>query len=160
MVDTQYLDKQIRDFPWSREIKNGRLPRPVGKECKGIGHWKAEGLQKFSFPMTTCMFENKFEDDEEFQTIISQLTAVMSNIDKLIRSENTASRSVRFVPIEKALFGPYTVPKLHLIKETEIFPCLIWERGLYGLTIRTVHTDRKGTFWSVYRIKSWKVNKI
>lgn len=76
MVDTEYLDKQIKDFPWSKELKDGRLPRPVGKECKGIGHWKAEGLQKFSFPMTTCIFEDKFQDDEEFQiqTLVSRLT--------------------------------------------------------------------------------------
>lgn len=76
MVDTEYLDKQIKDFPSSKELMDGRLPRPVGKECKGIGHWKAEGLQKFSFPMTTCIFEDKFQDDEEFQiqTLVSRLT--------------------------------------------------------------------------------------
>lgn len=76
LVDTEYLDKQIRDFPWSKELKDGRLPRPVGKECKGIGHWKAEGLQKFSFPMTNSIFEDKFQDDEEFQiqTLVSRLT--------------------------------------------------------------------------------------
>lgn len=49
LVDTEYLNKQKRDFSWSKELKDGRLPRPVGKECKGIGHWKAEGLQKFFF---------------------------------------------------------------------------------------------------------------
>ena len=38
LVDTEYLDKQIKDFPWSKELKDGRLPRPVSKECKGIGH--------------------------------------------------------------------------------------------------------------------------
>lgn len=76
LVDTEYLDKQIRDFPWSKELKDGRLPRPVGKECKGIGHWKAEGLQKFSFPLTNSIFEDKFQDDEEFQiqTLVSRLT--------------------------------------------------------------------------------------
>ena len=75
LVDTEYLDKQIRDFPWSNELKDGRLPRPVGKECKGIGHWKAEGLQKFSFPMTNSIFEEKFQDDEfQIQTLVSRLT--------------------------------------------------------------------------------------
>ena len=76
VVDTEYLDKQIKDFPWSKELRDGRLPRPVGKECKGIGHWKAEGLQKFSFPMTPSIFEDKFQDDEEFQiqTLVSRLT--------------------------------------------------------------------------------------
>lgn len=46
MVDTEYLDKQIKNFPWSKELKDGRLPRPVGKECKGIGHWKARWASK------------------------------------------------------------------------------------------------------------------
>ena len=70
MVATEYLDKQIKNFPWSKELKDGRLPRPVGKECKGIGHWKAERLQKFSFPMTTCIFDEEFQ----IQTLVSRLT--------------------------------------------------------------------------------------
>ena len=76
LVDTEYLDKQKRDFSWSKELKDGRLPRPVGKECKGIGHWKAEGLQKFFFPMANSIFEGKLQDDEEFQiqTLVSRLT--------------------------------------------------------------------------------------
>ena len=33
-------------------------------------HWKAEGLQKFSFPMTTCIFDEEFQ----IQTLVSRLT--------------------------------------------------------------------------------------
>ena len=54
MIDKGFLDKQIKKFPWPKELKNGRIPRPIGK-LKGMGQWKAEGLQKFSFPMLDCI---------------------------------------------------------------------------------------------------------
>lgn len=53
------------------------------RECKGIGHWKAEGLQIFSFPMTTCTFEDKFQDDEfQIQTLVSRLTELYFYSDR------------------------------------------------------------------------------
>lgn len=51
MLDKTELDKQIDNFPWTGEFKDGRLPKKLGKDCKGIGYWKAESFQKFSFPM-------------------------------------------------------------------------------------------------------------
>ena len=51
MLDKTELDKQIGNFPWTGEFKDGRLPKQLGKDCKGIGYWKAESFQKFSFPM-------------------------------------------------------------------------------------------------------------
>lgn len=59
-----------------QRVKGWKTPRPVGKECKGIGHWKAEGLQKFSFPMANSIFEGKLQDYQEFQiqTLVSRLT--------------------------------------------------------------------------------------
>lgn len=51
MLDKTELDKQIGNFPWTGEFKDGRLPKQLGKDCKGIGYWKAESFQKFSFPV-------------------------------------------------------------------------------------------------------------
>ena len=40
LVDQSYLDKQIEMFAWTRELKDGRIPRPI-KNYKGFGSWKA-----------------------------------------------------------------------------------------------------------------------
>ena len=42
MVDKVKLDEEIQNFPWTHEFKDGRLPRQIGKDCKGIGYWRAE----------------------------------------------------------------------------------------------------------------------
>ena len=75
MVDKSYLDKQIRDFPWPKQLKNGRVPKPIGK-LKGMGQWKAEGLQKFSFPMSDCILVGHLTNPKELeiQSLVSRLT--------------------------------------------------------------------------------------
>jgi hypothetical protein len=75
LVDQSYLDKQIEMFAWTRELKDGRIPRPI-KNYMGFGSWKAEGLQKFSFPMADCIFGNCLDDPKEMeiQSLVSRLT--------------------------------------------------------------------------------------
>jgi hypothetical protein len=41
LLDKTKLDEQIQSFPWTQEFKNGRLPKPIGKECKR--YWLLEG---------------------------------------------------------------------------------------------------------------------
>lgn len=36
MLDKAKLGKEIDKFPWNGEFKDGRLPRQLGKNCKGI----------------------------------------------------------------------------------------------------------------------------
>ena len=75
MVDKRYLDKQIKHFPWPQQLKNGRVPKPIGK-LKGMGQWKAEGLQKFSFPMSDCILVGQLTNPKELeiQSLVSRLT--------------------------------------------------------------------------------------
>lgn len=40
MLDKTELDKQIGNFPWTGELKDGRLTKQLGKDCKGIGKLK------------------------------------------------------------------------------------------------------------------------
>jgi len=63
LLDPLYLDDQAENFPWTQEVKAGRIPRSLA-QCKGVhvGQWKAEGLQKFSFPMADCIFIGKLAD--------------------------------------------------------------------------------------------------
>ena len=76
MLDETELDKQIGNFPWTDEFKDGRLPKQLGKDCKGIGHWKAESFQKFSFSMTECVMESHLTNPKEFEVVslITRLT--------------------------------------------------------------------------------------
>ena len=78
MVDKEYLDEQIKVFPWPSELKSGRVPKPIGK-LKGMGQWKAEGLQKFSFPMADCILPNYLTSNPqelEIQSMVSRLTEI------------------------------------------------------------------------------------
>ena len=77
MIDKGYLDKEIKKFPWPKELKNGRIPKPIGK-LKGMGQWKAEGLQKFSFPMSDCILIGQLTDPKELeiQQLVSRLTEI------------------------------------------------------------------------------------
>ena len=50
MVDTEYLDKQIKDFPWSKELKDGRSPDQLERSAKGLVTGKQRGFQNFHFP--------------------------------------------------------------------------------------------------------------
>ena len=61
LIDTAYLDEKSKTFPWTHELKNGRIPVAVGKEGKGLGSWKAEGFQKCFFPLLECILEGKMK---------------------------------------------------------------------------------------------------
>ena len=76
MLDKAGLDKQIENFPWTGEFKDGRLPRQLGKDCKGIGYWKAESYQKFSFPVAECIRESQVTNPLEYEivSLVSRLT--------------------------------------------------------------------------------------
>ena len=63
------LDNALQTFPWTRELKDGRLPTPIGNDLKGISNWKAESYQKFAFPFAECALEDKIEDDEDFEIL-------------------------------------------------------------------------------------------
>ena len=73
IIDLKEVDSILKEFPWTRELKDGRLPKDM---TKGIGHWKAEGLQKFAFPFLECTLEEKIQDTNLFEilSIISRLT--------------------------------------------------------------------------------------
>ena len=76
MLDKTGLDKQICNFPWTGELKDGRLTKQLGKDCKGIGYWKAESFQKFSFPMAACIMESQLTNAKEYEifSLIARLT--------------------------------------------------------------------------------------
>ena len=76
LLDTSYLDEEIKNFPWTNELKSGRIPVQIGRECKGLGQWKAESFQKFSFPFLECVMEGKLADvnELEIQSSISRFT--------------------------------------------------------------------------------------
>lgn len=76
MLDKTELDKQIGNFPWTGELKDDRLTKQLGKDCKGIGYWKAESFQKFSFPMAACIMESQLTNAKEYEivSLIARLT--------------------------------------------------------------------------------------
>jgi len=76
MLDKAKLDKQIENFPWTSEFKDGRIPRQLGKDCKGVDYWKAESFEKFSFPMAECVMESQVTNHMEYEImpLVSRLT--------------------------------------------------------------------------------------
>ena len=62
LIDTTYLDEKLKTFPQTQELKSGRIPFAVGKEGKGLGFWKAEGFQKFFFPLLECILQGRMEN--------------------------------------------------------------------------------------------------
>lgn len=71
LLDKTYLDEQIKNFPWTTELKTGRLPVAVGRNGKGLGYWKAEGFQKFAYPMLECILEGKLQNLNELEILCS-----------------------------------------------------------------------------------------
>ena len=71
LLDKAYLDEQIKIFPWTTELKGGRLPTAVGRDGKGLGFWKAEGFQKFAYPMLECILEGKLQNLNELEILSS-----------------------------------------------------------------------------------------
>lgn len=84
MLDKAKLDKQIENFPWTGEFKDGRLPRQLGKDCKGIGYWKAESFQKYSFPMAECIMESRVTNHREYEivSLVSRLTELHFHVGR------------------------------------------------------------------------------
>lgn len=76
LIDTSYLDEQIKTFPWTTELRNGRIPTAVGKDGKGLGHWKAESYQKFGFPLVECISDSMLTNpcDIEIISLVSRFT--------------------------------------------------------------------------------------
>ena len=71
LIDTAYLDEKLKTFPWTQELKSERIPVAVGKEGNGLGFWKAEGFQKFFFPVLECILEGKMENLTELEIVCS-----------------------------------------------------------------------------------------
>ena len=75
LIDPSYLDDEVHN--WSQELKPERIPWSLA-QCKGVhvGQWKAEGLQKFSFPMADCIFMANLADRHELEiaSLVSRLT--------------------------------------------------------------------------------------
>lgn len=71
LIDKTYLDEQIKIFPWTTELKAGRLPVVVGKDGKGLAFWKAEGFQKFAYLMLETVLEGKLQKLNEVDILSS-----------------------------------------------------------------------------------------
>ena len=71
LLDKTYLDEQIKNFPWTTELKTGRRPVAVGRDGKVLGFWKAEGFQKFAYPMLECILEEKLHNVNELEILCS-----------------------------------------------------------------------------------------
>jgi len=75
LVDITYLDAQLQKFPWTRELKNGRIPTPIGKDAKGLRFWKAEAFQKFAYPVLESILDSHLErQDLEILSLVSHFT--------------------------------------------------------------------------------------
>jgi len=76
LIDTSFLDEQLNSFPWTSELRDGRIPTAIGKEGKGLGHWKAESYQKFSFPFVECISDKMLKNpgDIEIMSLVSRFT--------------------------------------------------------------------------------------
>ena len=110
--------------------------------------WQTDTVWKHSFTIRTVwqtdtVWKTQPHDPYRLTSYYGLKTASrFVRFDKLIRSENAASRSVHFSVRTQSV-------NCISLRGLRIFPHIIWEWGLYGLTIRTVRTDRKGTFRSV-----------
>ena len=70
------MDERSLEFPWTKELKAGRIPTAIGKDRKGLCSWKAEGYQKFSFPLSECCLEDVIKENDVFELVsmIARLT--------------------------------------------------------------------------------------
>ena len=75
IIHPEELDEALRNFPWTRELKAGRVPTPIGNDLKGLSNWKAESFQKFAFPFAEYALEDKIDNDDQFEilSIVSRL---------------------------------------------------------------------------------------
>ena len=74
LVDKSILDKRLQAVPWTRELKDGRVPKSVSK----IGHWRAEEYRKFSFPASECVLGGLIEDKQfEIWVLVSRMAEMV-----------------------------------------------------------------------------------
>lgn len=58
-IDSKLVDQRLRFFPWTAELKDGRIPNGYGSR---LAFWKAEELHKFAFPASEVIFADLLED--------------------------------------------------------------------------------------------------
>lgn len=153
MVDKSYLDKQIKYFPWPKQLKNGRVPKPIGKH-KGMGQWKAEGLQKFSFPMSDCILVNHLTNPKELeiQSLVSRLTEMhfytgrSGWTDSLIEQHKKLSWHLNILVeevqgLEMCTISLHNLTHIHediiAMSAPDNYWCAVFERAVKGYTKRS-----------------------
>ena len=45
------FDQLLSEFPWPPELKDGKIPRMIRKDRKGLSNRKGEQHSKFAFPL-------------------------------------------------------------------------------------------------------------
>ena len=158
MIDKGFLDKQIKKFPWPKQLKNGRIPRPIGK-LKGMGQWKAEGLQKFSFPMLDCILVGQLTNPKELeiQSLVSRLTEIHFHTgrngwtDNLIDQHCKLSWRLNILVeevqgLEMCTISLHNLTHIHedviALFATDNYWCAVFERAVKGYVKRS--SDCKG----------------
>ena len=153
MIDKGFLDKQIKKFPWPKELKNGRIPRPIGK-LKGMGQWKAEGLQKFSFPMLDCILGGQLTNPKELeiQSLVSRLTEIHFHTgrsgwtDNLIDQHRKLSWHLNILVeevqgLEMCTISLHNLTHIHedvvAMSATDNYWCAVFERAVKGYVKRS-----------------------
>jgi len=69
LINIKEVDELLMKFPWTSELKNGRLPRKIKNDKKGLSSWKAEGYLKFGFPAMECILEDEIEDRNVYEVV-------------------------------------------------------------------------------------------
>ena len=153
MIDKGYLDKEIKKFPWPKELKNGRIPKPIGK-LKGMGQWKAEGLQKFSFPMSDCILIGQLTDPKELeiQQLVSRLTEIhfytgrSGWTDSLIDQHRKLSRRLNILVkevqgLQMCTISLHNLTHIHedviTMSAPDNYWCAVFERAVKGYVKRS-----------------------
>ncbi|XP_044180985.1 uncharacterized protein LOC122962134 [Acropora millepora] len=73
-IDSKLVDQRLDSFPWTAELKDGRVPKGFGSR---LAFWKAEELHKFAFPASEVIFADLL-DDTDFH--IWQLSVRMTEL--------------------------------------------------------------------------------
>ncbi|CAB3987948.1 Hypothetical predicted protein [Paramuricea clavata] len=153
MIDKEYLDEQIKVFPWPSKLKSGRVPKLIGK-LKGMGQWKAEGLQKFSFPMADCILPNRLSNPRELeiQSMVSRLTEIHFYAgrdgwtDKLIDQHQKLSWRLNIMAeevqgLEMCTISLHNLTHIHedviTFSAPDNYWCAVFERAVKGYVKRS-----------------------
>ena len=146
LIDITYLDEKLKSFPWTNELKNGRIPVAVEKEGKDLNYWKAEGFQKFFFPMLECIVEGKMENLTELEIVCSVSRFVELHFtsgrdgwsDEMIEMHRKLAQRINVKIEETQGLDMYTVSvhnMLHVHEDiinfsaTANYPCAAFERA-------------------------------